>query len=123
MRYGKPKYNNKKIEKYGHKFDSLLECAIFEMLAVWQETGEISDLKHHPGTIHLTQARIGFRPDFSWTNVKDGTTVWGEAKGKETDVYKIKKKLWAFYGPGILLVWTGKHSAFKLTETLIPMKH
>jgi len=116
----KPKYGNKKVKAYGYSFDSKLERAVFEMLAAWAETGEITDLKHHPGTVYLTDARIGFRPDFSWTNAKNGDTVWGEAKGLETDVYKIKKRLWTCYGPGILLVWKGKPDSLKLVETIIP---
>lgn len=114
------KYGNKKIKAYGYSFDSKLERAVFEMLLIWQNSGDIKDLRHHPGTVYLSEAKIGYRPDFCWTNAKDGQLIYGEAKGYETDVYKIKKKLWAFYGPSILLVWKGSPKYLKLTETIVP---
>lgn len=114
------KYGNKKVKAHGYSFDSKLERAVFEMLLIWQESGEISNLRHHPGTVYLTDARIGYRPDYSWVNTKNGDIIYGEAKGLETDVYKIKKKLWAFYGPGILLIWKGKADSLKLVETIVP---
>jgi hypothetical protein len=53
-------------------------------------------------------------------DLKSGEFVWAEAKGFETDPWKIKRKLWQYYGPGKLEIYKGSAKSFKLYETVIP---
>jgi hypothetical protein len=46
--------------------------------------------------------------------------VWVEFKGFETAVWKIKKRLWKHYGPGILRVYKGNEKTIALVEEVIP---
>lgn len=116
------KYGNSKIKTPGHWFDSKLEQAVFYMLTLRERAGEIRNLKHHAGGVFLSAARIELRPDFTWEIGDPMFPIqeWGEAKGLETDAYRIKRRLWKAYGPGPLYVWVGKSSAITLKETLIP---
>lgn len=70
--------------------------------------------------IYLTDARIGYVPDFKCQYVKEDKFFWVEAKGYANDRWPIKKKLWKFYGPGVLEIWTGSHLKPVLTEIIIP---
>lgn len=115
------KYGRKRIEAIpGHWFDSKLEAAVFSLLSLRQRGGEIADLAHHGFTVYLTDAEIGFRPDFRFTVCATGETAYAEAKGFETRDYDIKKRLWKFYGPGRLEIWKGTAKNPRLVETIIP---
>lgn len=59
---------------------------------------------------------IDYVPDFA---VSDGNDWrWIDVKGMETPAFRIKKKLWAEYGPGLLVLVkkSGKH--FKIVEEI-----
>lgn len=112
------KFGNKKITIDGHKFDSQFEAAVYLWLVKRAERGEISDLKPHPGSVLLSRARIALRPDFSF--IEEGTFYYGEAKGAETAVYRIKRRLWKVYGTAPLRVWIGRPTSIILKETIVP---
>lgn len=114
------KYGNKKVEHAGHWFDSKLEAALFDLLSLRERAGEISALSHQPGTVFLGPARVQFRPDFRYTDVKTGEVCYAEAKGFPNDRWPTKKKLWKAHGPGKLEIWMGSAARLKLTETIIP---
>jgi hypothetical protein len=116
----KAKYGNKKIVLDGHKFDSIFESKVFLMLRIRERGGEISNLQPHPGSVFLSAARIVLRPDFSYE--EEGQTIYAEAKGKQTAVYRIKRRLWLAYGTAPLFVYTGKPLSIKLEEVLMPKK-
>lgn len=109
-----------KIEHHGHWFDSRLEKALFDLLALRERAGEIRDLAHQPGTVFLSEARIQYRPDFRFTNCTTGEVEYAESKGFPNDKWPIKKKLWKAYGPGKLEIWMGTASNIKLVETISP---
>lgn len=114
------KFNNTKEKAYGYSFDSKFERAVFEYLMTLQKSGVIKNLMHHPGTVYLTDSKIGYRPDFSWFNIELNREEWGEAKGMETEVYRIKKKLWKNYGPGVLIIYKGNAKRFYEDEIVMP---
>lgn len=90
----------------GRTFDSNWEQRLFtEYLMIRQAAGEIKNLRHHPKRVYLTDARIGWDVDYSW-ELPDGTPEWGEGKGFVTPDYLLKKRLWPYYGPGNLYVYT-----------------
>lgn len=115
--WGRTKYKSVKVNHAGQRFDSKLEASVFDILSLLERAGHISELHHHPGTIFLTDARIQYRPDFTFFD-KDGTRAWAEAKGFPTPMYQIKKKLWKFYGPGKLYIYTGSYKYPKCTDIL-----
>lgn len=117
---GRRKYGNTKVHHAGHWFDSKLERALYDILALMQNAGEILDLKHQPGTVFLSDARIQYRPDFRYVIPSTGKFEWAEAKGFPNDKWPMKKKLWKSYGPGVLHIWMGSAKYIKLVETITP---
>jgi len=114
------KFGNKRTKLAGRTFDSRLEAAVFSLLSLRERGGEICSLSHHPGTVFLTLARVQYRPDFRWE--ENGETRYGEAKGFQTPEWRIKRRLWQFYGPGPLTIWAGSAARITLIETIIPQK-
>lgn len=90
-----------------------------------QQAGDISDLKHQD-SVKLTPFNITWKVDFSYINNKTGEREYAEAKGMETDRYRIIKQLWSEIGPGILHVWKGDYSRSflrcKVTEKIVPTR-
>lgn len=119
MRYGRPKYGQKKQRRGGRSFDSKLEANVFEMLRLRELAGEITEIKQQVN-VHLTKARILYKPDYSYIDCETQETIYVEAKGFETPVWRIKRRLWKCYGPGPLMVYRGANQNFFLKETLIP---
>ena len=77
--------------------------------------------------VELTLAKIPCKIDFSYdvpSEMPDGilfTRCWAEAKGAETERWRIIKKLWRFYGPGELSIWVaGRNGEPYLQETIRP---
>lgn len=101
------KYGAKQVTQDGHKFSSKLECAVYNLLLDMEKRFMLSNIKLQP-SVYLTHARIRYVPDFSFVN-KKGETEYVEAKGQETDVWRIKRRLWMFYGGGVLHVYKGTH--------------
>ena len=102
----KPKYNNRKVEIDGHKFDSKLEAQYYEFLKRKKATGKIKDFSLQPRyTLQETFKRDGktyrsitYIADFEVLH-NDGSTQVIDVKGMMTDVFKIKAKLFTkLYG-------------------------
>lgn len=112
------KYNNKRVEDAsGRTFGSKLERAVFDLLCLREKAGEIKDIQQQD-TVYLTKARIQYIPDFKFINTKTNEPEWAEAKGLETPVWRLKRKLWPHYGPGKLEVYKGRENNVVLHETL-----
>lgn len=94
------KYNNKKIKLDGHTFDSKLEARRYQELKLLERAGKIKNLKLQPRfeliptmrwkgkTLRVTK----YIADFSYIDDL-GNIVVEDTKGFETDVYKLKRKL------------------------------
>jgi hypothetical protein len=87
------------------------------MLQLRARAGELEILQVEDH-VYLTDARIGYIPDFKCRDVKTGAIFWVEAKGFANDRWPIKKKLWKFYGPGRLEIWMGSHLNPRLSEII-----
>lgn len=111
------KYRAQRVGGFGSK----LESAVHDLLELRVRAKEIKDLKCQQ-TVRLTAAEITYRSDFSFVEIASGETVWAEAKGVETERWRIIKKLWAFYGPGRLLIFKGGYGNPKLVEEIISKK-
>lgn len=114
------KYNAQRVEHFaGYSFASKLEASVFGLLMLMEKAGELSQIKVQPH-VFLTNARIQMIPDFQVFDEKLKETVFYEAKGFETDIWRIKKKLWKVYGPGRLRIFKGTFRSPKCTEEIIP---
>jgi hypothetical protein len=120
-RKGKTKYQSTRTELDGRSFASKLEAAVYQMLKLRERAGEIRVLQAQDH-IYLTDARIEYVPDFKCEYVATGEVFWAEAKGYADPKWPIKKKLWRFYGPGPLELWTGNYRNPQLEETIIPKR-
>jgi len=113
------KYRNQKTIVDGHKFASKCEAGLYTMLKYMQFGGEIQNLQMEP-KVYLTKSKILYKPDFSAECAVTRSPQYYEAKGYPTAVWKIKKRLWKDYGPGILRIYTCKNGTPSLHEEVIP---
>lgn len=106
----KNKYNNQKTIVDGIEFDSKKEADYYIHLKLLKKAGEIKDIG--------LQQRFVLQPGFKKNGVKyqpityiadfvitnnDGTTEVVDIKGVETQVFKIKKKLFEYMYPDLSL--------------------
>ena len=107
------KYNARKVNRDGYVFDSQREANRYSELRVLERAGEIGALEVHPRYI-LQEAfddawGTHYRPihyvgDFVyWEN---GDHIVEDVKGVETQVFKIKRKLFAKRYPNYKLIVT-----------------
>lgn len=113
------KYGNTHTGADGHSFHSKLEASVYQILKLREKAGELEILQTQDH-VYLSQARIGYVPDFRCRYLANGALFWVEAKGFETEKWPMIKKLWRFYGPGPLEIWKGTHMNPKLIETIVP---
>ena len=104
----KHKYNAKRIEIDGIKFDSKKEAKRYKELRMLEKAGKIKDLTLQPvfllqeGFYYQGKAirQITYRADFEY--IENGKRVVEDVKGFKTDVYKLKKKLFLKKYPDIV---------------------
>lgn len=113
------KYRAQRVSYDHHSFASKFEAALYQWLKLREINGEVTDVKCQE-TVYLTEAKIIYKPDFSYIEVTSGKRIYAEAKGFETSDWRIKRRLWEYYGPGPLEIYKGSHTNFKLHETLTP---
>lgn len=103
--------------RLGHSHRSKLESSVCAIYQLRERSGdaELLGVEDH---VYLTDARILYIPDFRLRNASG--LFWGESKGFETPEWKIKKRLWEYYGPGPLEIWRGSAGNPRLTEVVIP---
>lgn len=91
------KYHNEPTEADGITFDSGREAARYVALRRDEERGRIRNLKlQYVFPIVIDGVRIcDYEADFHYEEFRNGRwhLVVEDAKGKQTDVYRIKKKL------------------------------
>lgn len=110
--------NTSSLCTLGHSHRSKLESSVCGILALRQKAGEL-ELVQVDDHVYLSRARILYVSDFKCKDSKTGDFFHVEAKGFETPEWKIKKRLWKYYGPGILEIWMGSRNP-TLVETIYP---
>ncbi|MFL8969332.1 DUF1064 domain-containing protein [Helcococcus kunzii] len=103
-----PKYKNKKVKHDGITFDSILEKDRYIELKRLEKLGLISDLKLQPKFEIIPTVRYRnktyrvtyYIADFMYLDSKKNKIV-EDTKGFETDVYKLKRKLFLLQNPDI----------------------
>lgn len=94
---------------------------MYQQLKLEERAGLIKDIQVQDH-VNLTgpPSNIIYIADFKIFDLVTGTHVWVEFKGMETDVWRIKRRLWMHWGPGILRVYKARGARLVLTETLHP---
>lgn len=93
------KYKNKKTQVDMYVFDSVKEAQRYKELKLLERAGEISNLELQPRFLlqesfkknGKTYRKIEYVADFKYT--EKGKTIVEDVKGLQTDVFKIKHKL------------------------------
>jgi len=122
----KSKMKNKTCLIDGHKFDSVMEGKYYCYLKREIESGKILEIKLQP-KIELQAAfdkngehhkPIMYYADF-WVKYADGSEVYIDTKGMLTDVFSIKRKLFAFRydTPLVVITASEKYSSTGWIET------
>ena len=99
------KYRNKKTQIDMYVFDSIAESKRYKELALLQKAGEISELTLQPKFLlqegfkknGKTYRKIEYIADFMYR--EKGQIVIEDVKGKETEVFKLKRKLFEYKYP------------------------
>ena len=93
------KYRNKKIIVDDYIFDSIQESRRYKELKLLLRAGQIKDLELQPHFLlqegfkknGKTYRKIEYIADFKY--IENGKTIVEDVKGLQTDVFKIKHKL------------------------------
>ena len=95
------KYNAKKTKVDGILFDSKKEAVRYSELKLLEEAGLIENLALQvnfelvPKT--ETERALNYRADFTYT--EDGLEIVEDVKGKKTDLYIAKRKMFKYKYP------------------------
>lgn len=103
------KYRNKKVKIDMFVFDSIAESRRYKELAILEKAGHIKELKLQPKFLlqesfkknGKTYRKIEYIADFQY--IENNKTIVEDVKGKETDVFKLKHKLFEFKYPQLEL--------------------
>ena len=99
----KTKYNNKKVWIEGCVFDSTLEGNRYKQLKLLEKNGCVQSLELQPTFLLNETLRVirkgkkqtyretVYKADFSY--IEDGKFIVEDVKGQETNMYKLKRKL------------------------------
>lgn len=109
----KSKYGNTKVERDGNVFDSIAESKYYEQLKWLQEHNEILFFRLQPRYLlqeafskdGKTHRKIEYVADFE-VHHKDGSIEVVDVKGMETDVFRMKEKMFHIKYPHKLSVVT-----------------
>lgn len=93
------KYRNKKTQVDMYVFDSIAESRRYKELVLLEKAGEIENLQLQPKFLlqesfkknGKTYRKIEYIADFMYE--EKGKVIVEDVKGKETDVFKLKHKL------------------------------
>lgn len=99
------KFGAIKVQFDGHSFDSKAERDCYLHLKQLEKDRKIMEIKFQVN-VDLC-AGVKTRIDFTYFDLILKQTVYAEYKGMDTAVWSLKKRLWAFYGPGLLRIYKG----------------
>lgn len=103
------KYRNKKVIVDGEEFDSKKEGNRYKELRLLERAGEISNLELKPRFLlqdsfkknGRTFRKIEYVADFKY--IENGKTIVEDVKGMQTDVFKLKHKIFEKVYPDLEL--------------------
>jgi hypothetical protein len=92
---------------------------LYEELLLREKAGELADIERQV-RVSLTRAKIIYIADYRALDVARQKRIYFEMKGFETDVWRIKRRLWTEYGPSELHIFKGDYRRIKLHEVITP---
>ena len=103
------KYRNKKVQVDMYVFDSIRESQRYKELKLLLKAGKISDLQLQPRFLlqgsfkknGKTFRKIEYIADFQY--IENGKTIVEDVKGMQTDVFKLKHKIFEKVYPDLEL--------------------
>ncbi len=103
------KYRNKKVQVDCYVFDSIAESKRYKELALLEKVGKIENLQLQPKFLlqesfkknGKTYRKIEYIADFMYE--EKGQVIVEDVKGKETEAFKLKHKLFEKKYPGLEL--------------------
>lgn len=104
------KYHAHASQYNGFRFDSLIEREHYKKLLALEKAGKISDLQVHPryelqpaftDNTGARQRAIVYEADFSY--IEAGRVIVSDTKGVETQVFKLKAKMFKKVYPNLEL--------------------
>lgn len=103
------KYRNKKVIVDGEEFDSKKEVNRYKELRLLERAGEISNLELQPRFLlqdkfkknGKTYRKIEYVADFKY--IENGKKIVEDVKGIQTDVFKLKHKIFEKVYPDLEL--------------------
>lgn len=113
----KHKFGASKTVHAGFSFASKLEAAVYNILHLQKLAGEIREIQVQH-SIYMTKANIQYIADFKCIK-SDGSHFYVESKGHECAVWRIKRRLFKYYGDSYLQIWKGSHTNPYLHETVV----
>ena len=106
----KRKYNNKKVEVDGIKFDSIGESERYKELKILFRAGIIKELSLQPKFELIPKQKderaVTYTADFQYK--ENGEWVVEDFKGMKTRDYIIRRKLFKYLNPEIIFRETGR---------------
>lgn len=99
------KYFNKKTQVGMYVFDSIAESKRYKELVLLEQAGQIKGLELQPKFLlqegfkknGKTYRKIEYIADFMY--IENGKVIIEDVKGMETDVFKLKRKLFEYKYP------------------------
>ena len=99
-----PRYKSRKVKRSWGEADSGTEGDYYELLMLREQAGDIKNLQRQVTVpLHIGKYRH-MRVDFRYFDNYLGEMVWDEYKGHETTEWKLKRDMWAAWGPGLYRV-------------------
>lgn len=103
------KYRNKKVQIDMYVFDSIAESKRYKELVLLQRAGKITELQLQPKFLlqesfrknGKTYRKIEYIADFMYE--ENGQVIVEDVKGKETEVFRLKHKLFEKKYPALEL--------------------
>lgn len=103
------KYKNKKVVVDGEEFDSIRESQRYKELKLLERAGKIKNLELQPRFLLQDSfekngrvfRKIEYVADFQY--IENGKTIVEDVKGMQTDVFKLKHKIFEKVYPNLEL--------------------
>lgn len=106
---GSGKYNAQPVTIGEYRFDSIKEANRYRELVLLEMAGEVTNIIVHP-KYELQPAfskngksyrAISYEANFQYKDLTTGKLVVEDVKGFETEVWKIKQKIFLYHFPGV----------------------
>lgn len=111
------KYGAEKVKDGARTYDSKLEHEMHGLLKLMERAGLIKNIRHHPAAIELI-GKVKYKIDFIVFDIKRGMDIGIEAKGIETERFKVICQMWPACGPMPMQVWKKERNRLYMVKEI-----